>query len=120
MAHEFEICANHGTENKEGVLNNFKPQGFTGYCVGALLAGVLLSLIQLVMGAAILASLLFIALSDALEFVLIRYICSAIICRFILMFEIAGLKGPRRKHEVGQEQGLLGSADGIEMNNSTE
>lgn len=116
MAHEFEICANHGTEDKEGVLNNFKFQGFTGYCVGALLAGVLLSLIQLVMGAAILASLLFIALSDALKFVLIRYICSAIICRFILMFEIAGLKGPRRKHEVGQEQGLLDSADGIEMN----
>ena len=116
MVHEFEICANHGTEDKEGVMNNFNFQGFTGYTVGVLLAGVLISLVQLVMGAAILASLLFITLSDVLKFVLVRYICSAIICRFILMFEIAGLKGPPRKHQVDQEQRLLGSADGIELN----
>lgn len=116
IIYEFEICANHGTENKQGVMNNFEFQGFAGYSVGALLAGVLLSLIQLVMGAAILASLLFISLSDALKFVLVRYICSAIICRFILMFEIAGLKGPPKKHQVDQEQGLLGSADCIELN----
>lgn len=116
MVHEFEICANHETEDREGVMDNFNFQGFTGFCVGALLAGVLFSLIQLVMGAAILASLLFISLADALKFVLIRYVCSALICRFILMFEIAGLKGPPRKHQVDQEQRLLGSADGIELN----
>lgn len=113
MVHEFEICANHETEDREDVMDNFNFQGFTGFCVGALLAGVLFSLIQLVMGAAILASLLFISLSDALKFVLIRYVCSALICRFILMFEIAGLKG---LHQVNQEQRLLGSADGIELN----
>lgn len=123
MVHEFEICANHGIEDKEGVKNDFKLQGFTAYCVSTLLAGVLLSLVQLVMGAAILASLLFISLSDACKFVLARYIGSAIICRFILMFEIAGLRGPPRKHEVEQEQVLLGNAEGFEMNrrdNSTE
>lgn len=120
---EFQICANHGIEEKDRGKNNFKLQGFTDYCIGTLLTEVLLSLIQLVMGAAILASLLFITFSDAAKFVLVRYIGSAIICRFILMFEIAGLRGLPKKHEVDQEQGLLGSADGIEMErryNNTE
>lgn len=112
---EFEICANHEIEDKERLKSRFKPQGFIGYCIGTLITGVLLSLIQLVMGAAILASLLFITLTDAAKFVLARYIGSAIICRFILMFEIAGLRGLPKKHAVDQEQGLLGSADGIEM-----
>lgn len=120
---EFEICANHRKEDNERVKNSFKFHGFTEYCISTLITGVLLSLIQLVMGAAILASLLFISFSDGAKFVCSRYISSAIICRFILMFEIAGLGGLPQKHAVDQEQGLLGSADGIEMerrDNKTE
>lgn len=116
FVNEFEICANHGRDDEEGVKDGFKLQGFTRYCIGTLLTGLLLSMIQLVLGSAILASLLFMSLSDALKFVFTRYIGSAIICRFILMFEIAGLRGRPRKLGVDQEQGLLGSADAIEMN----
>lgn len=112
---EFEICANHRKEDNERVKNSFKLQGFTEYCISTLITGVLLSLIQLVLGAAILASLLFLSFSDGAKFVCSRYISSAIICRFILMFEIAGLRGLPQYHAVDQEQGLLGSADGIEM-----
>lgn len=122
MLYEFEICANHRTEDNERVRNSLIPQGFTEYIVGTLIAGVLLSLIQLVLGAAILASLLFISFSDGAKFVCARYIGSAIICRFILMFEIAGLRALPKIHSVDQEE-LLGSADGIEMdshNNNTK
>ena len=120
---EFEICANHGIEDKERVRNSLKLQGLTVYFIGTLVTGVLLSLIQLVMGAAILASLLFITFSDAAKFVLARYIGSAIICRFILMFEISGLRVLPKQQAVDQEQTLLGSADSIEMErreNNTE
>lgn len=114
MLNEFEICANHRIEGNERANNSFELEGFTEYCIGTLIAGVLLSLIQLVLGAAVLASLLFISLSDGAKFVCLRYLSSAIICRFILMFEIAGLRGLQKKHAVDQEQ-LLDSADGFEL-----
>lgn len=114
MLYEFEICANHRTEDNERVQNSLIPQGFTEYSIGNLIAGVLLSLIQLILGASVLASLLFLTLSDGAKFVCARYIGSAIICRFVLMFEIAGLRGLPKIHRVDQEE-LLGSADGIEM-----
>lgn len=122
MLYEFEICANHRTEDNERVKNSLIPQGFTEYSVGTLIAGVLLSSIQLVLGAAILASLLFLSFSDGAKFVCARYIGSAIICRFILMFEIAGLRGLPKIQSVDQEK-LLGGADGIQMesrNRNTE
>lgn len=116
MGNEFEICANHVIEAHERFRTSFKFQGFTYYCISTLVTGASLSLVQLVLGSFILASQLFITFSDAATFVLARYMGSAIICRFILMFEIAGLRGLTKKHAVDQEQGLLGSADCIEMN----
>lgn len=95
MLNEFEICANHRIEDNERANNSFKLEGFTEYCIGTLIARVLISLIQLVMGAAVLASLLFISFADGAKFVCSRYLSSAIICGFILMFEIAGLRGLR-------------------------
>lgn len=116
MGNEFEICANHGIEDHERFRNSFKFQGFTYYCISTLITGASLSLVQLVLEFFILASQLFITFSDAATFVIARYMGSAIICRFILIFEIAGLRGLTKKHAVDQEQRLLGSADCIEMN----
>ncbi|OQO00052.1 hypothetical protein B0A48_14255 [Cryoendolithus antarcticus] len=72
-----------------------------------------LGFMHLVFGTATFSALLFIVPKDAIGQIAMRLMLSALVCRFLVMFELAGLRGRALQEKIGNKQGkesLLGNA----------
>lgn len=85
---EAVICANRSAEDKAPCMHKKAP------LVAVLLnvAAGIIGFVHIILGTVIFSSLLFVPVEDVMKQVLSRYLASTVVCKLILMVEIAGLR----------------------------
>lgn len=85
---EGTICANRSAEAKLPRM----PKEAPSHAVLLNVAAGVIGLIHIIFGILIFFSLLFVAVSDVMKQVLTRHLASTVVCKLILIFELAGLR----------------------------
>jgi hypothetical protein len=94
---EFTPCAVHPPTLLTASLTHTLPHPSTRVTIGILLqctAG-FLSFFHLLYGTVTFSGLMFITIIDAVGYVMMRLLASALVCRFIVLVEIGGMRGAR-------------------------
>ena len=106
---EFALCANQ-PKGLEAVLKQKKTSQFTVFlnCVASLMA-----FFHLLFGTMLFSSLIFIAVWDILNSVIWRYLISTVVCRLVLLVELAGLREQNEKENDGVQRRLTGLGERV-------
>ncbi|KAK6430974.1 hypothetical protein LTR95_012869 [Oleoguttula sp. CCFEE 5521] len=109
---ELTSCASHSHISRDTRVQDGQDRRLQ---IGILLNSIagFLGFLHLVFATVVFSALVFIVPLDAIGQVALRLLLSALTCRFIVMFELAGLRGRPTREESGSKQGkesLLGNA----------
>ncbi|OQN99560.1 hypothetical protein B0A48_14702 [Cryoendolithus antarcticus] len=109
---ELTSCASHSHISRDTRIQDGQDRRLQ---IGILLNSIagFLGFLHLIFSTVVFSALLFIVPLDAIGQVALRLLLSALTCRFIVMLELAGLRGRPAREESGGKQGkesLLGNA----------